>query len=751
MNDLRCFFRRRRPSRQGYRPELKEFEPRVLLAVDLLTYHNDSARTGQNLSETILTPGDVNATDFGKLFTDAVDGPVYAQPLYKSSVVVPGQGTHNLVLVATEHDSVYAFDADRPGAPLWQDSFINPAAGITPVPDGDLNSKSIAPEVGITGTPVIDAASNTLYVVAFTREVSGATVSYVQRLHALDVATGAEKFGGPVGIQATLPGSGEGSHNGIVSFDALHENQRPGLLLENGVVYVTWASFDDRRPYHGWVIGYNAQTLHQVAVFNSTPDGGLGGIWQSGAAPAADAAGNIYLITGNGTFDAQSATPPNHDYGDSFLKLSSGSGGLTAADFFTPFNQAILDARDEDLGSGGPLLLPDQPGANPHLLISAGKEGKVYVLNRDNLGGFDPSVDHVVQELPQVITGLFAGPAYWGGLVYFASSGDSLKAFQLANGQLSPHPVLQTSTVFGYPGATPSISANGNSNAIIWVVQNGSTAVLRAYSASDLTTELYDSNQAGSRDLFGTAVKFAAPTVANGKVYVGTQSGLTVFGLLQPLAPPGRQYGPAGSFVAQAYQDLLGRAADPGGLASWSGALNQGVLTRAQVALGIENSLEHQTAEVQGLYSRYLHRSAEPGGLTSWTAFLQAGGTLEQLEASIVGSPEYFQVRGGSSNNGYLTALYQDILGRSVDATGQANWGTALANGMTPAQVAAAVFASSEFLRDLVQGYYQQFLHRTAEDLGLSNWVNALEQGMGDREVMTAFVGSEEYFDRLKR
>ena len=403
---------------------------------------------------------------------------MYAQPLYKFDVVVPGLATLNLVFVATEHDSVYAFNADNAGPPVWHDSFINPAAGVTTVSDGDLNSNSISPEVGITGTPVIDPATNTLYVVAFTKEVSGGITSYVQRLHALDLATGAEKFGGPVTIQATVPGSGQGSSGGLVSFDAFRENQRPGLLLENGVVYISWASFDDHTPYHGWVIGYNAQTLQQVAVFNTTPDGGLGGIWQSGGAPAADAAGNIYVVTGNGTFDANAATAPNQDYGDTFLELSSTASGLSVKSYFTPFNQATLDARDEDLGSAGPIVMPSQPGPSPDLLIGAGKEGKVYVLNRDALGGFDPSTDNVVQELPQAITGAFDTPAYFNGQVYFGSSGDSLKAFTLSDGLLSSSPTSQSSVVFGYPGATPSISADGTANAIVWVIQDNGIAIL---------------------------------------------------------------------------------------------------------------------------------------------------------------------------------------------------------------------------------------------------------------------------------
>jgi hypothetical protein len=713
----------------------------------VLTYHNDNARTGQDLAETLLTPANVNAAEFGKLFTDSVDGAVYAQPLYKSGVPVPGQGTLNLVFVATEHDSVYAFNADNVGPPVWHDSFLDPAAGVTTVSDSDLNANSIAPEVGITGTPVIDPTTNTLYVVAFTKEVSGGTTSYIQRLHALDLATGGERFGGPVVIQASVPGSGQGSSGGVVSFDAFHENQRPGLLLDNDIVFIAWASFDDHTPYHGWVIGYNAQTLRQVAVFNTTPDGGLGGIWQSGAAPAADAAGNLYLFTGNGTFDANSATPPNQDFGDTILKLSPGAAGLTAVDSFTPFNQATLDARDEDLGSGGPLLLPDQPGTSPHVLLAAGKEGKLYLLDRDHLGGFDPSVDHVVQELPQAITSLFATPAYFNGQVYFAGVGDFLKAFTLADGLLSSIPASQTSAAFGYPGATPSISADGASNGIVWVVADNGMAVLRAYSAANLTVQLYDSNQAGSRDQLGTAVKFAVPSIANGKVYVGTKAGLAVFGLLPPGVPS--PMNAAATFVNQAYQDLLGRTAEPSGLAYWSGQLNQGLLTRIQVALDIEGSLEYRTVQVQQVYAQFLHRAADHSGLSTWTAFLQAGGSLQQLEADVVGSAEYFQSRGGGTNDGFLRALYQDALGRSVDPTGQAAWGQALASDVSPVQVAAAVLASPEFLQDLLQGLYQEFLHRSADATGLSSFLAALQQQTPEDQVIAAFIGSQEYFDRL--
>jgi hypothetical protein len=529
---------RRLPSRHRARLTLEELEPRRLLSTNVLTYHNDSFRTGQDLTETVLTPANVQAVQFGKLFTYAVDGYVYAQPLYVSNVSIPGKGVHNVVFVATEHDSVYAFDADSNlganAAPLWHDSFINPAAGVTTVSPNDVNTGDIVPEIGITGTPVIDASSGTLYVVAKTKEVSGGSTNFVQRLYALDITTGAEKFGGPVVIQATLPGTGDGTDGqGHVAFSPLRENQRSGLLLQNGVVYIVWASHGDNGPYHGWVIGYNAQTLQQVAAFDTTPNGGLGGIWMSGAAPAADNTGNIYVSTGNGTFDAQTG---GSDYGDSALRLST-SGGLSLTDYFTPFNQANLDAADADLGSGGVLLLPDQPGAHPHLMIFTGKEGKIYVVDRDNMGHFHAGIDSIVQVLPGAVGGAWSTPAYFNGNVYYSTVGDVLKAFQLANGLLSTSPVSQASVAFGYPGATPSISANGNTNGIVWTLQTdayGSSgpAVLHAYDASNVSRELYNSDQVGARDVLGGAVKFTVPTIANGKVYVGTETGLSVFGLL---------------------------------------------------------------------------------------------------------------------------------------------------------------------------------------------------------------------------
>lgn len=490
----------------------------------VFTYHNDNLRTGQNLNESLLTPANVNTTTFGFLFSLPVDGQIYAQPLY-----VAGQ-LHNTVFVATEHDSVYAFDADHPTSlPLWHTSFINPAAGITTVPSADVSCTDLIPEIGITSTPVIDPHSGTLYVVAKTKENG----TYVHRIHALDVSTGIDKNSAV--IQGGVPGNGIGNVNGIISFDSQIQLQRAALLLSHDMLYIAFASHCDQGLYHGWVFAYDAQTLSQRAIFNSTPNGSWGGIWHGGGGPSTDASGNVFVVTGNGTFDGPSPAGSN-DFGDTFLRLTPGT--LALSDFFTPFNQAQLEQDDTDLGSGTPLLLPDQNSGPPHLLVSAGKEGTIYLLNRDNMGKFQTGSDNqIVQSVPNALGPLFGTPAYFQHTVYFFAATDSLKAFSLSNGQLGTSPTSQSVTHSGFPGATPVISANGAANAIVWALQTdqfgtSGPAVLHAYLASDVSTELYNSNQNPGRDNPGPAVKFTVPTVMNGKVYVGTQTQLSVFGLL---------------------------------------------------------------------------------------------------------------------------------------------------------------------------------------------------------------------------
>lgn len=530
--------------------------------VQVTTQHNDNSRSGQNVNETVLTPANITSGQFGKLFTLPVDGYVYAQPLYVPNVSIPNNGVHNVLYVATEHDSVYAFDADtNPGnsAPLWHVSFINPAHGITTVSDQDVNCYTgVAPEIGITSTPVIDTASHTIYVLAQTKENG----NFFHRLHALDIRTGQEKFGGPTTISGSVPGHGEGSSGGILSFDPLMETNRPGLLLLGNSVVIGWASNCDNSPFHGWLMAYGKSTLQQQAIWASTPNGNAGGFWMAGSGIAADASGNIFVPSGNGTFDTN-GNPT--DVGDSILRMTLGQSGLTVADYFTPYNELDLYHEDHDVGSGGLVLLPDQPGSHPHELVQSGKEGSIYVVDRDNMGHFNPNNNsQIVQNITGEIGQLFAGPAYWNNTVYFGGSRDHLKAFSVTNGLLSSTPTSETPTTFGYPGPTPSISANGTSNAIIWALQtdshvNNGNAVLRAYDATNLQNELYDSLANLQRDDPGGAVRFAVPTIANGKVYVGAQGQVDVYGLGEAqVAMP--VFSPAGGTYTSAQQVTISDA-----------------------------------------------------------------------------------------------------------------------------------------------------------------------------------------------
>lgn len=505
--------------------------PASTSAVDMVTYHNDNTRTGQNLNETVLTLANVNSSQFGKLGLLPVDGKVDGQPLYLANLTVAGQ-RHNVVFVVTEHDSVYAFDADS-GAQLWKVSLLG--AGETP--SDDHGCSQITPEIGITSTPVIDrqrGPNGVIYVVAMSKDASG---NYHQRLHALDVTTGAELFGGPTEIQASFPGTGDNSSGGKVIFSPGQYAERVGLLLLNGVVYTGWTSHCDQRPYTGWLIGYDAGTLAQAGVLNLTPNGNEGSIWMSGAGLAADNVGNIYFLDANGTFDTTLDANgfPHGDFGNSFLKVST-SSGLAVSDYFSPFNTVQESNADEDLGSGGALVLPDLTDASGqvrHLAVGAGKDGHIYVVDRDAMGKFDPNGNHIYQDITGALAnGVFSMPAYFSNMVYYGAVGDHIKAFALNNARLATTPSSQTGNSFGYPGATPSISANGSANAILWAVENGSTAVLHAYNALNLSQEIYDSNQAGSRDNFGPGNKFITPTIVNGKVFVGTTNGVAIFGLL---------------------------------------------------------------------------------------------------------------------------------------------------------------------------------------------------------------------------
>ncbi len=513
----------------------------------VLTYHNNLSRDGTNTHEFALTPSNVNMTTFGKLFSCQADGAIYAQPLWVPNLTVAG-ASHNVIVVATQHESLYAFDADAtPCTTLWHVNLVDSAHGGSSGETSVLSAGSgalvgsgygdISPEVGITGTPVIDPTSNTLYVVS--KSVNAST-QFLQRLHAIDLTTGAERIA-PHSIDSSIfvPGTGAGSVAGRVAFDPRNESQRAGLVLSNAVVYVAWASHEDHDPYHGWVMGFNASTLAPVAnaVFNATPNhvGTLsysrGGIWMGGGAPAVDSAGNLFFITGNGTFDANTG---GSNYGDSVVRLSTASG-LSVADYFTPLDQASLDANDTDFGSGAATILVDQPaGPVTHLVIGGGKQGNLFLLNRDSMGKFSSSTNDVIQTV-NLGNSIFATPVFWQNNLYIAGVGPLKQfAFNSTTGKFNGAPFSQSSTSYRFPGATPSVSSNGATNGIIWALDNGlyctpqspgcGATVLYAYDATNLATELWNSSQAAAnRDLAGHAVKFTVPTVANGKVYVGTR------------------------------------------------------------------------------------------------------------------------------------------------------------------------------------------------------------------------------------
>ena len=503
--------------------------------LDVVTYHYDNLRTGQNLNETTLTTANVNQAKFGKLGELMVDGKVDGQPLYLSQVPIVGVGMKNVLYVVTEHGSVFAFDADNVSGtaakPLWQISTQLPGE----VPSDNRSCGQVTPEIGITSTPVIDRSRGAIYVVAVSKNASG---NYFHRLHALDITSGKELFGGPTTITATSPGNGAGSSNGTVIFDPAQYNERPGLLELNGTIYTTWGSHCDAGPYTSWMMAFSADTLQQTSVLNFVPNGSDGGIWMSGAAPAADAAGNIYFIIGNGTFETtlnSGGFPSQGDCGNCYVKVSS-SAPPKLLDYFTPLNTVTESNGDQDFGSGGPLLLPDvtdATGKTRHLAVGSGKDAVIYVLDRDNMGKFNATQDNIYQQISgQLAGGEFAKPSYFNGTVYYGAVSDSIKAFPIASAKLATSPSSKTATVFASPGATPAISANGTNNGILWAVENGATGVLHAYDATNLANELYNSSQAtGGRDQFSDN-KFITPMIANGKVFVGTPNSVAVFGLL---------------------------------------------------------------------------------------------------------------------------------------------------------------------------------------------------------------------------
>lgn len=526
-------------------------------ATSVLTYHNDNARTGANTHETILTLENVNTNDFGLLMKYEADGYVYAQPLYFAGLTIPGEGTHNAVFVATENNSVYAFDADSiagaDGRRLWH---ANLGDGIDIVTNHEFGGRyhnnvfqDMLPRVGITGTPVIDPVTGTLYVDAFTREVTQTATNYHHILHALNITNGTEQAYGPVEVNASAHGTGVGSSNGLIKFEARQHLQRPAMTLAGGVLYVAFGSAADTDPYHGWVIGYDASNLRLLTneVFNTTPNAttaqfgshaGEGALWMGGNGLCVDANTNLYFEVANGTFTADPAFGNGLDFGDSFLKLSTAGQQLKAADFFTPFDQAKMQADDADFGSGGALLLPDEVGsaAHPHLIVGGDKASNIYLVDRDNMGHYNSTNNQqIVEEFNAGVGRIFSTPAYFNKQLYYQGIGGVLKAYGIDKAWITPKPNSETKTSFSGFGTTPSISANGTENGIVWTIQSDGAvshtpAILHAYNATNLAIELYNSSQLPQRDNPGNAVKMTVPTIADGKVFVGAQHALAIFG-----------------------------------------------------------------------------------------------------------------------------------------------------------------------------------------------------------------------------
>ncbi len=501
-------------------------------AADVLTYKYDAMRSGQNLTESTLTPANVKASTFGKLNNLMVDGKVDAQPLYVSNLAVGG-ANHDVLFVETEHDSVYAFDANS-GTLLWQVSLLG--AGETT--SDDHGCGQVTPEIGITSTPVIDRSAGThgaIYVVAMSKDSAS---NYHQRLHALDITTGAELLSGPTEVEATF---------GASSFSAGQYEERAALLLTNGTIYTTWTSHCDAGSYGGWIIAFSESTLAISGILNVALGASGSGyasqgpaIWMSGGGPAVDSAGNVYLLTANGRFETTlnaAGFPSDGDYGNSFLKLSFSGGTISVADYFTMSGELTESANDQDLGSGGIMLLPDVTdagGAVHHLAVGAGKDSNLYVVDRDNMGKFSSVGNNIWQELDGVLGGgIWSTPAYFNSNVYYGPAGGPLKLFSISNARLSSGATSQSANQFAYPGTLPVVSANGTSNAIVWAYENTSPAVLHAYSAGNLATELYNSSQAANgRDQFGAGNKFIVPLVVNGRVFVASTNSVAIFGLL---------------------------------------------------------------------------------------------------------------------------------------------------------------------------------------------------------------------------
>jgi hypothetical protein len=651
----------------------------------VLTQHNDIGRTGQNTAETILNTSNVNVSHFGKLFSFPVKGQVYAQPLYVYGVTIKGS-VHNVLIAVTENDLVYAFDADVPSTtPLWTVDLVDTAHGAGPgetamATDVLSGCTDMVPYAGITSTPVIDPLAGpgpgTIYVEA--KSTDG--TNYFHRLHALDLTTGAELSQGPAVITATVSGTGDGSSGGQLTFDPLYQNNRPGLLLLNGSIYIGYASHCDYSPYHGWIFAYNASTFAQQSVFVTTPNGGLGGFWMSGAGLAADASNYIYTASGNGDFDTTNV--PATELGDTVMKLGTTSGNLSLQDYFTPSDELCLSNNDNDLGSGGVLVLPDQPGADKHILVAAGKEGAIYVVNRDgmtnqnvhfeNSNNCTTSDPEILEESASgAIGGMWSMPAYWNSTLYYWGAGDVLRAFPLVNGSPQLNNPATNSTSLNWPGATPSISSNGTTagTSILWAVDssqnatngaNSGPAVLHAINATNINKELWNSTQAtGNRDMAGNAVKFTVPTVVNGKVYIGAASEVDAYGLFTGavLTSPAPSSTLAGGPVTFTWTPGTGAT----GYALWIGSTGAGSdnLYYSGEKASTVTSLTVSGLPVNGetIYVRLITYYGSSSTFNSYTYTSSTGGTailtMPAPGSTLPGGPVTFTWTSASGATGY--------------------------------------------------------------------------------------------------
>lgn len=752
---------------------LEALERREMLAISVLMYHNDPASTGQNLNETALSPQNVNAGQFGKLFSTPLDGQVFAQPLVVTGVnITTGShlGVHDAVFAATEHDSLYAIDAAN-GDVLWKDSFINPAGGVTTIPTADVGG-GIFPEVGITSTPVIDAATGTIYVEARTKEIILAQTHYVHRLHAIDLGSGGEKFGGPLVLGDTIlngdgsftyvsgpavSGSGDGAVGVVVNFNSLREHQRPALSLVNGTVYLAFASLSDIPPYHGWVLGVDADTMTLTAAFNATPNGFAGGIWQSGAGISSDEQGNLYVVTGNGTFDTTldaNGFPSLGNFGDSILKLAvdpssspsqpnRNGWGLKVVDYFTPSNQLALSNTDTDLGSGGVLVLPAAAGsaAHPHLLVAADKGGAIYVLDRDRLGGFDPATDHVLQEWFELPHGGFDVPAYFNGAVYYAGVGDNLKRFEVSLGAMAVTPSSASPNALGGNGATPSITAGGAAG-IVWVLDLGSNQLL-AFDAANLADQLYGSGDAaGGRDAIGTVVNFSVPTIANGRVFAGTTNSLVAYGLL----PVGAAVAPSNGQLAE----LAGFEGSPIGgapLATFSAGVEPASDFHAAVNWGDGSFSSAAVVASAGAYQVVAsHVYADERAWPVTVTISNPAGSIQLTGQAQIAERLLPDGTRGTPGDRFLSELYDDLLGRPIEAGGWSYWRSALSVSPDRAAVVQALETTEEFRQAAVQQLFSRYLRRAAESEAAAFFSLQLAAGVTQEQIAEVLLASPEYF-----